>query len=121
MRMKRERKRGVALVGLAARPSAGWLPQVGMAFVSILAFNAAYFWLLHRINLDQGISDPVKDLLSHMTGWLLCVAIFYVVLAGPFVEELLFRGYMLGRFQAQGYAMAGAVTSTLFSLCAMEC
>jgi membrane protease YdiL (CAAX protease family) len=113
-RMKRERRRGVALIGLAARPSPSWLPWVGLAFVSIVAFNATYFWLLHRMNLDQGIRDPAKDLLSHMSGWPLYLAIGYVALAGPFVEELLFRGCMLGRFQAQGYTMAGAVTSALF-------
>ena len=45
------------------------------------------------------------------------IAVSFVVLVGPVVEELLFRGCVFGRFQAYEYWVSGAIISAvLFSI-----
>jgi membrane protease YdiL (CAAX protease family) len=113
MRMNSERQKGVALIGLAARPAAGWVRWMGLAFAAVAAINIGYSWLLKHTRQGQGFEDPLQQIFSQVSGWPLYVLIGYAVLAAPIAEELLYRGCMMGRFQARGYAIAGAVVSAM--------
>jgi len=92
MRMNSERQRGVALIGLATRPAAGWVRWMGLAFAAVAAINIGYSWLLKHTRLGQGFEDPLQQIFSQVSGWPLYGLIGYAVLAAPVAEELLYRG-----------------------------
>ena len=101
-------------IGWAKQPSGRWIRDMGGAFLAMIAMNITYSLFLQRIHAIGGVHDPVRDLISRMSGWPLYVLIGYAVLGAPVAEELLYRGCMFGRFQVHGYAIVGAVTSALF-------
>jgi membrane protease YdiL (CAAX protease family) len=79
--------------------------------LALLAFNAAYGWMLERL----GFSPPdVPEMLRGMLPMPLVV--LWAALLAPLVEELYFRGRFLEALEARtGPWMPAAVTSVVFA------
>lgn len=70
-------------------------------------------WLPNEMILDMGLSGEYsKTVLIVTYGFIL----IYVVMIGPVVEELYFRGYLLPRMPSNLKGLAPIIHSTLFAL-----
>jgi membrane protease YdiL (CAAX protease family) len=110
---------GATLLGLAARPPPGALLAVPLVLVPLFFFSRGLlFWWL-RVCRAQGWeeSQEVLRLLLELEGGDLVLAAVIAIVVAPFVEELLFRGFLQSAF-AQVVGEGGALfcTSAVFAL-----
>ena len=105
-------------LGISRMPS--W-SDIGLGIMSILPYylvSGALVWLgmevFTVIDPDVGQEIPFQDLTQRIE---LFVAFITLVIMAPFAEELLFRGYFLGRMKERtGKWAALIVTSVVFGL-----
>ena len=109
---------GRSTLGIGRAPS--WT-DIGLGIMSILPYyllSGALVWLgmevFTVIDPDVGQQIPFQDLTERIE---LFVAFITLVMLAPFAEELLFRGYFLGRVKERtGKWVALLVTSVVFGL-----
>lgn len=102
-----------SVVRLAPRSRAMWVgAMIGVG--GYLISEALY-----RLSVGSGIEAIAAnaEYLDQMLVAQPAVALLLIVVVGPFIEELLFRQALFGRFLASGYPLLGAVvTSVLFAV-----
>jgi membrane protease YdiL (CAAX protease family) len=118
-RLNREKRSGVRLILLTDPPTRGWWLWLSVAFVSVVAFEAMYSWLLGTLHV-VAVRDVASEIFlrfRHGPWYIVVTGAALGVLIAPVAEELLFRGCIFGRFRAHGYILSGAIISALlFSL-----
>jgi membrane protease YdiL (CAAX protease family) len=109
------RPAGLAGLGLAASAPRGALASVLLAYVpgflSVLPLAVLWGLLCERVGWDTQ-----QDVMTHilaLEGGQLVLGALIAVLIGPWIEELLFRGFLLGFLESFLHARVALVTSAL--------
>lgn len=117
--LARQRPQGLAALGLRRWPR--WTEALGagivypVLFVTLVA--VANLWGLWLRHLGESPEQEVMELLLDLDGFQLLAAAPLVVLIGPFIEELLFRGFLQGVLATRlGDGPAIAISAVLFAL-----
>ena len=100
---------------LATRPLYGW---AAVAFAASLLGGAIYVTLVGNISQDL-VPPPLPETLDD--GQLRWLTFIVVVLVGPFVEEVFFRGFVFaGLLRRFGLPLAVVVSSLVFAVAHMD-
>jgi hypothetical protein len=112
-RLHRTRRRSPAMIVPSTRPHPNWWKPLVLAGIAIFLLDAATGLYIRTFRLQEAAKHPLDDLVPRLNGWPAAMLFATVVIAGPVVEEWLFRGGLFGRFRAHGYAASGAILSAL--------
>lgn len=96
-----------------AKTAAVWIPG---CFVINIALSLAVSYLTAFLN-TQGIAVPTSDFtISSPSAASLTLQFIYVVLLGPFIEEFIYRGLILGMLSKYGNSAAILLSALAFGL-----
>lgn len=119
VRLARQRPQGLAALGLRRWPRGGEALAAGITY-PVLFFTlvgASGLWALWLERMGHSPQQEVMELLLDLEGVRLLAAAPIVVLVGPFLEELLFRGFLQGVVAARtNDRVAIVVSSGIFAL-----
>lgn len=116
--LKWTRARGVAIPATDPRP-ARLAEETGYAFLFLVLTFVLGASLLTMVSEWMGNPDPPVDLVPVEAGpSLFWIALPAIVIIGPVVEEMVFRGWMLPALRARGMSWGAAIalSSVVFGL-----
>lgn len=91
-----------------------------LGFVIQIPASALYDWILRRSPLEDDSDAALLDLMAQGASWR-AIVFFILVLAGPFVEEVFFRGVLYRPLKKEGGGAAIIlVSSILFAFSHLE-
>ena len=106
--------RSLGLRDSKASRGASWLLPPAV-LIAVLMFNAAYVAVVNQLGID--LLQPQELPFDEFGPLALAISGFLVVLAGPFAEEVFFRGFVLsGLIRRWGPVMGLVVSAVIFSI-----